>query len=390
MAPHDATIPVRLGFMPVSEAIPDPDHPGFLRAGPRTAAPYEAGVVEYHECQATDLSDDDAVGPDLFESGFGTVDLSPLGALQQRLAEVREAGHVTDDEAEAIRGELDGATLRCADGRWVTVMHIADEGFIMRKSGPNGMSVVGRRTPGMNDHGVATSIHADQDVHGTPLTQIMDGRAPELFRHDSPGGHNHDAGLMLVNLWIPLQQVTQPLTLGDGRSIDRTRHQLRYGLPTTSFLEREEDMVINDIYTFLHDPDQRWYFHSDMDHRVAYVFNTLSTPHGSCTLPGEDVAEHCYRSLEAAEAAVADGDASALAEAVSSARSATVPADTPRPLREAIGAMVIVADEAAGDPARVCTERATQWSTASRAARRRVIRMSLEMRMVISISDVDR
>src|SRR5690606_27658962 len=148
---------------------------------------------------------------------------------------------------------------------------------------------------GMNDHGGATSIHADQDVYGTPLTELMDGRAPSLFRHDSPDGSNDDAGLMLANLWIPLQQITQPLVLGDGRSIDRRRHQLRYGLATQSFLERDDDMVINDIWTFLHDPDQRWYLRSEMDHRSAYVFNTLSTPHGAAVLPGEDLAEQCYR-----------------------------------------------------------------------------------------------
>ena len=69
--------------------------------------------------------------------------------------------------------------------------------------------------------------------------------------------------------------------------LDRRRHQLRYGLATQSFLEREEDMTINDIWTFLHHPDQRWHLRSDMDHRSAYVFDTLSTAHGACTLPGE-------------------------------------------------------------------------------------------------------
>ncbi len=205
-------------------------------------------------------------------------------------------------------------------------MYIADEGFIMRKSGPNGMSLVGPRSTGMNGHGVATSIHADQDVYGTPLTQLMDGRAPSLFRHDSPDGKNQDSAVMLVNLWIPLQQITQPLALADGRSIDRRRQQLRYGLATTSFLERENDMVINDIWTFLHDPDQQWFVRSDMDHRSAYVFNTLSTPHGSCTLPGEDVAEQCYRGLEVAEAAVVAGNADALKEAVSTVTDIVSPA----------------------------------------------------------------
>ena len=57
--------------------------------------------------------------------------------------------------------------------------------------------------------------------------------------------------------------------LADGRSLDRRRHQLRYGLPTGSFLDRDEDQVINDIWHLLHDDAQQWYFRSDMDHRSA-------------------------------------------------------------------------------------------------------------------------
>ena len=32
----------------------------------------------------------------------------------------------------------------------------------MQQRGPNGRSVVGTRTVGMNGHGIATSVHADQ------------------------------------------------------------------------------------------------------------------------------------------------------------------------------------------------------------------------------------
>jgi hypothetical protein len=375
---------VKLGFVPASLAIPDGDHPGLLRAGPRGAAPYAREVVEHHLCPATDSDQDGSVEPDLLEAGFATVDLSEHGALQHALARVREAGHIVDDDAVAIRGLLEGAVLRCADGRALTVLYLAGEGFIMRKAGPNGMAVVGPRTGGMNGHGPATSVHADQDVYGTPLTQLMDGRAPTLFRHDSPDGANHDAGLMLVNLWIPLQQITQPLVLADGRSIDRRRHQLRYGLATESFLEREEDMAINDIWTFLHDPAQRWFLRSDMDHRRAYVFNTLSTAHGACALPGEDLAEHLYRSLEAAEAAVTSGDGAALREAGSAGRP-TPAADIPPALAEAISTMAALAEEARQNPASVVGPRAEAWLAASRAARRQVVRMSLELRLVVSL-----
>lgn len=384
MAPEDVTVDVTLGFVPASVAVPDDDHPGLFRAGPRASAPYERGSIERHVCTATDSCRTGAVAPDLLDVGFDTVDLSGFAALQQVLAHVREAGSVTDDDATAIRAQLDGAVLPCASGRTLTVMHVAAEGFIMRKAGPNARSVVGPRSTGMNDHGSATSVHIDQDVYGTPLVQVMSGRAPELFRHDSPDGHNHDAGLMLVNIWIPLQQITQPLALADGRSLDRARHQLRYGLATQSFLERDEDMTINDIWTLLHDPGQRWYLRSDMDHRSAYVFDTLSTPHGACALPGEDVAEQCFRTLEDAESAVADGDATALLDATAT-EAPTLPPGVPAPLRDAIAQMIAVAAEAHREPDEVCGPRADEWLAAAQAARRRVIRMSLEMRVVVSI-----
>jgi hypothetical protein len=386
MTADGATIPVTMGFVPSSVAVPDVDRPGLLRAGPRASAPYARDHVEQHVVPATDTCQDDATLPDLLEFGFDTVDLSPLDALQRVCARVRDAGVVSDEDATTIRSSLQGAILTCAGGRTITVLHLADEGFIMRKAGPNAMAVVGPRSRGMNDHGGASSVHADQDVFGTPLTQLMDGRAPSLLRHDSPDGANSDAGLMLVNLWIPLQQITQPLVLADGRSIDRRRHQLRYGLATETFLDRDDDMVVNDIWTFLHHPDQRWYLRSDMDHRRAYVFDTLSTAHGACTLPGEDVAERFYRSLEDAEEAVAAGDVAALIEAVSPVRHPGTPVETPPALRDAIDAMAAVAGEAHADPARTCGEGAEAWLTRSRDERRRVVRMSLEMRMVVSIN----
>ncbi|MFP5256649.1 MAG: hypothetical protein ACLGI8_12475 [Acidimicrobiia bacterium] len=384
MAPNDAGMAVTLGFVPRSVAVPDVDHPGLLRVGPRASAPYAREDLERHRCSATDSSRPGSVQPDLLGFGFDTVDLSRLDDLQTVLTGVREAGHVTEADAAGIRAALDGATLRCSSGPTLRVLHLADEGLIMRTAGPNGLSVVGPRSTGMNGHGPATSVHADQDVYGTPLTQLMDGRAPELFRHDSPDGANHDARLMLLNLWIPLQQITQPLVLADGHSVDRRRHQLRYGLPTQSFLERDEEMATNDIWTFLHDPGQRWYLRSEMDHRSAYVFNTLSTAHGSCALPGEDLAEALYRSLEEAEAAVAKADPDALRSARPPDASEPPPS-VPPALSAAIAEMAAVLEAAPRDAAAVCGPRAEGWLSSARAARRRVVRMSLEMRMVASL-----
>ncbi|HVM39958.1 MAG TPA: hypothetical protein VM618_04155 [Acidimicrobiia bacterium] len=380
----EATYPVRLGFTPSSVAIADPDHPGLFRAGPRAGAPYGDRNVEVHVCAATDGLASGATQPGLTTFGFDTVDLEPLGELQRTCAAVRLAGQIDDDQAAVIRASLEGAVLRTSGSGSIRVLHLADEGFIMRTAGPNGMRIVGPESTGMNGHGGATSVHADQDVYGTPVKQLMDGKAPSLFVHDSPDGHNHDASLLLANLWIPLQQITQPLVLADGRSIDRRRHQLRYGLATGSFLERDDDMAINDIWSFLHDDAQRWHFRSFMDHRSAYVFNTLSTPHGAGTLPGEEVAEQCYRALEEAESAVAGGNVAGLDEATSAAAGIELPAPATPALTEAIGAMLDLLAEAAGAPEAVCGAQALDWTARSRAARRQVVRMSLELRMVVS------
>ena len=301
------------------------------------------------------------------------------------LAEIRGAGRIDDEQAATIRSSLDGAVLEAQGAGRMKVMYLAEEGLIMRTAGPNGLSVVGPRSQGMNDHGGATSVHADQDVYGTPMAQLLDGRAPPTFVHDSPDGHHHDGSLFLANLWIPLQQAVRPLVLADGRSIDRRRDQLRYGLATDSFLERDDDQVINDIWTFLHHDDQRWYFRSDMDHRTAYVFNTLSTAHGAGVLPGEDLAEWCYLALEAAEDGAATGDAAAVAAAVAAPGRPEPPERTTPTLHAAIDALVDVLDEAAADPAGVCGDRSADWTARSQAARRGVVRMSIEMRMVISV-----
>jgi len=379
-------VPVELGFLPPEQAIADPDHPGLLRAGPRAAAPFGDDRVEFATCLATDLSVDRSDLPDLVHHGLDTVDLAGLESLQAACARALAAGRIEPADVEVIRGALDGVELLCASGRSLRVRFLAGEGFFMRTVGPNRMSMT-PQADGMNNHGGAASVHADQDVYGTPLVQLMDGRAPDLFRHVSPDGANHDADLMLVNLWIPLQQVVQPLLLADGLTIDRRRHQLRYGLPTTSFLDRDEDMAINDIWSFLHDGAQRWYFRSDMDHRTGWVFNTLSTPHGAGVLPGEDLAAKCVRVLQDAELAVVHSDAAALGETVAKVTGVTIPEDAPAPLCIAIEQMLSLCASAAGDPAGTLVDGGSQWLAAAAAARQSLVRMSLELRLVVSLAD---
>ncbi len=384
MGQDRTTLDIELGFSPRSVAIEDPDHPGLMRAGPRASAPYGDANVERHICRAVDGTRGTELQPSLHEVGFDVADLSGIDSLQEACERVCAAGEISDNDAATIRAALNNAELSLAGGSTVSVAHVSDEGFIMRSSGPNGLAIVGELSQGMNGHGVARSVHVDQDVFGTPLLQLMEGRAPEMFRYESPDGSNSHASLMLVNLWIPLQQIVQPLALADGRTIDRRSHQLRYGLHTGSFLDRKDEMEINDIWAFLHDDAQRWYVRTEMDHRNAYVFDTLSTPHGSCTLPGEDVAEQLYRALEAAEAATKATDVANLVEATSTEPQARS-SQTPPPLKAALDNMQAVLDEAGADPEATC-ENAVDWLPRARAARRSVERMSLELRMVVSLN----
>jgi len=136
----------------------------------------------------------------------------------------------------------------------------------------------------------------------------------------------------------------------------------------------------------MYDPDQQWYFRSDMDYRSAYVFNTLSTPHGAAVLPGEQVAEQCYLALQAAESAASSGQVGELTEVLFESGSIESPELTTPALGRAITAMLSVLDEARQDPAAVCGEQAEQWVERSKAARERVVRMSLELRLVVSVT----
>ncbi|NLD77058.1 MAG: hypothetical protein GX643_10360 [Acidimicrobiales bacterium] len=387
MASVDSMYAVELGFAPASHAFPDAERPPLLRARTRGATPYGDEGVELQICEAIDMAQDDTVRPDLFSFGFDQVDLVEHDSIQAVLTEIRDAGQISDVAALELRAALDGVVLRCSSGKQLTVLFVADEGLIMRHGRPNRLSPGGQGSKGMNGHGPAVAVHCDQDVHGTPMRQLMDGRAPELFRHDSPDGHNHDAPLMVVNLWIPLHQITQPLVLADGRSFDRLSHQLRYGLATDSFLDRDEDQTVNDIWAFLHDPGQRWYLSSEMDHRSAYVFNTLSTPHASASLPGEDVAERFYLALEAAEGAIVAGDVARLREVLAGAEGIDVPGRTTPALGRAIAEMVALVAEANDDPEGICRAASAEWSARSKRARGRVVRTSLELRIVVSVAD---
>lgn len=375
-------VEAQLAYARVDDVSLDDPRRGLRRARTLTDAEMNDPVAyDHHLCRIRDVVADQ-LRPDLRVHGFTHADLSRHAALQRTLQRVRAAGRLDDAAAADIRRRLLGRVLTLSNGDRMLLVFLARDGFFMRRAGPNGLRVGNPHSLGRNDHDAAREVHADQDVEGTPLRQILRGAAPWLFHHDSPDRHNHRSPLHLVNLWIPLEQATRPLALMDRGSLDRRAHQLRFGLPTDTFLRRREDMRVNDIWAFLHDERQRWYFTADMDASTAYVFSTLGTPHGSFILPGEAAAETRYRRIVGLIAAVQRRDELAAAQLLVGADE-PVDAVATAGLRQAIAAMDGVLAEARAAAAALCrSDSAAAWCTRAAAAADRVVRKSLEMRAI--------
>jgi hypothetical protein len=339
-----------------------------------------AEIFEAHDCIIRDCAQTGVPPFDLAGSGFDIIDLAPLAGLQATLERIRQASRIEPEDAAAIRQALIGQSFRLSDGRLLRLLFIAPEGLIIRKAGPNGLKTnPDEQVTDTNGHEASQAVHSDQDVLGTPVRQLLRGFGPTLFRHEAPDSSNRFSPVFLINVWIPLQQVTRPLTLMDQRTIDRRRHQLRYALSTDNFLERDENTRVNDIWTFLHDDAQRWYFTSRMDARRAYVFNTLSTPHGAFILPGEVAAERRYLQLQAARAALRDTDATALLQCTKPLDD-TLPPETTAPLRDVIRTMDGLLSEAhAQTPGAL---NASDWSARASIAMDGLVRKSIELRAV--------
>lgn len=384
MATGPAQIHAPLGFTKAEDVAPDHEREGMLRARtvPFSADPEEA--FEFHSFPLRDLASPDVPEPGLEHSGFQTIDLSGNAELQAALATVRAEDRLSDDAAAAVRASLADAHLPLGDGRALRVDHVAADGMIQRRAGPSRLDVNPGGMDGANGHAGARIVHADQDVFGTPLKQMMKGEAPKLFRHQTPDGRNDDSSLFLLNLWIPIQQTTRPLVLMDRRSLDAKRHQLRYGLPVTRFLERNEEMKVNDIWGFRPDPAQEWYFRSEMGPDQAYVFDTLGSPHGATILPGEEILARLYEDLDRACDAIENADVDALRE-IASEDPPALPDMTTLPTRDAWERMTTLLAEAKNSAADLCAS-GDAWMGRARAAMDGVIRKSLEMRLVATLT----
>ena len=365
-----------LGFCRPEEVSDDAERTGLLRATSRPIDTDFDQQFELHSCRLHDWSTAAAPTLNLGIMGFDSIDLSTIEPLQSLLENIRSADKFTADDARTLRHIMRGRTFRLGGGKCLKVLSIAPEGMIMRKGGPNGLKVdPDIAMTEMNGHDAATSVHGDQDVYGTPLKQMMRGFAPWLFRHQTPDGNNRFSPLLLVNVWIPLQQITRPLTLMDRRSLDPLRHQIRYSLPTEAFLDRSEETRCNDIWTFLHDAQQQWYFNAEMGPGRAYVFDTLGEPHGAVILPGEELAEYCYLTLQALCKQLGAGERPDIPGVV---KPDDLPTDTTTPLRRAIEDMAALIAQVPTDP--TDDIRCQQWQARARSAMDRVVRKSLEMR----------
>lgn len=376
-----------LCFTRPTDVVDDHERGGLLRAGATMFDADGAEIFAAHNCVIRDCAQTSDAPFGLAGSGFDTIDLASLANLQETLERVRQASRIAPEDAAAIRHALKGQSFRLSDGRQLRLLFIAPEGLIIRKAGPNGLKTnPDEQVTDTNGHEASQAVHSDQDVLGTPVRQLLRGFGPTLFRHEAPDSSNRFSPVFLINVWIPLQQVTRPLTLMDQRTVDRRRHQLRYALPTDNFLERDEESRVNDIWTFLHDDAQQWYFTSQMDARRAYVFNTLSTPHGAFILPGEAAAEQRYLQLQAALAALRNADAAALTQCTAPLDD-TLPAETTAPLRDAIRTMDALLTEAHAQPPEAIA--ASDWSARAAAAMDRLVRKSIELRAVaIVLPDV--
>ncbi|MFT4615008.1 MAG: hypothetical protein ACI9NT_002160 [Bacteroidia bacterium] len=379
--PETSPTPIRanLGFVRPDQVVEDFDNRGLKRAITRPIDSVFESQFEYRECELNDWSAAGRESLDLPSMGFEAIDLSPHSELQELLATCRAASEITPDQARRLRRYLTGSTFPLAGGKCLKFLNIAPEGLIMRKGGPNGLKIE-QELSDTNSQDVALAIHADQDVHGTPLKQLMRGYAPRLFRHQSPDGANRLSPMVLVNLWIPLQQITRPLTLMDRRTLKAREQQLRYALPTESFLDRSEDMRFNDIWTVLHDEQQAWYFSSEMSHDQAYVFDTLGEPHGATLLPGEATAEYYYLLLEKQVEQMHTDEPVAVPIDVLAGDPPPLPDVTTSALREAVTCMAaLTASVPSGEASQ---EEQQSWLDAAETALETMVRKSIEMRVV--------
>lgn len=157
-------------------------------------------------------------------------------------------------------------------------------------------------------------------------------------------------------------------------------------------LERNESENRNDIWTFLHDDRQEWYFRSEMGIDKAYVFDTLGMAHGAAILPGEKQAENYIRCLQACRDVIENRDdinnidAAKLAQVAGGykqqlPKTKQLTKTMTRPLALALERMENLLNRASAQP-EALLEDAQAWLDGSRQVIDSLIRKSIELRAV--------
>ncbi len=219
------------------------------------------------------------------ERPFAYAHERPCGAEPES---ARFVGHAVEIRDLRGGGELrldeHGATL----GRWPTrVQRFDGDDYIRERYYPESAEIIqaalGADRVVVFDHNVrrggACAPRADGHAVGRPVhhahTDYTPRSALDRLRHEL--GPQAEAGLsryLQVNLWRPIRGPLRdaPLALCDATSVARDALravELRYPERT------------GEIYYLLHDPEQRWYFASDMTVDEAWIFKNFdSAPPG--------------------------------------------------------------------------------------------------------------
>ncbi len=371
-----------MGFTLPTDVVQDTERKERLRANTHDARNYEeaAKFVDLRKCELHDLSTG-KYDIDFHQKGFDAVNIADNEKLQAFLEKVRSQGVFEKGDENALRKAVVGSVLKLSNGKRMRMVFVAGEGIIIRSSGPNGMQIKhGKAVPTNSKQSAALLMHGDQDVYGFPLKRIMKGAAPWVFRHKSPDGENNFSPVNLVNIWIPMQQTVMPLCLMDRSTLDRKNHQLRLQINVEEVLGRDKEKSRNDIWSFLYDDKQQWYFKSDMDYHDALVFDTLGMCHGAAILEGEKQAQEYFLRLNQCLEALDANDEAAL-KTVASQEKLKLPEKLTPGLKLALELMETLLDQAASETQTLMQD-ALSWKKEVEKVQQSLIRKSIELRAI--------
>lgn len=211
---------------------------------------------------------------------------TPPGAETASARFVRHPVQIRDVRgAELLRLDEHGAML----GRWPTRMgHFADDAQIRERYYPESAEIIraalGAHRTVVFDHNVrrggSSGLRADERAIGRPVhhahTDYTPRSALDRLRHElGPHAEADLSRYVQINLWRPIRGPVRdaPLALCDATSVAPgalRAVELRYPERT------------GEIYYLMHEPEQRWYFASNMTVDEAWLFKNFdSAPPGA-------------------------------------------------------------------------------------------------------------